>query len=464
MKSSRILGLTLLICSFAEAANAYDITDAINSSLQNNMQLKNSLIQLQAANLNRSAAVTEFLPQVVAQASDYKTISRGVFQKSGVQRQDQIGISQEIFSGGRGLYNLNASKYISEAAAIQYQSSIDNIIIQTVQVYESVIASREAYNVTLQNVESLKKIEKQSEIKLSVGTITKTNMLEAKARLASAMSEKERAYSDMKNSEENFKYVTGEEAPVQMSEIDISSIALPKDLDVFLETVAQNNQSILASEKNLQAKKFATRSTKTTLLPTVSASAALFKQGAWNPIFMNTSVWREFSGGNYQVSVTLPIFQNGKEYVNIRKAQLEEEAASNNRDDTIMKAHKDAASAWHQYNQAKISIESDADSVNYYKEFARGADEEFNMGTKTLTDLLQAQVQYENARTKLIQDKANMIISALNIKFLLGELNKVDFSRLVVKNEALREKKIKSSADISLSDEKMKKISEISTT
>ncbi len=446
------------------SAYGYDITDAINAALQNNTQLKESAINFQSAKLNRFEAATEFLPKVVIRSDSSNSSSNGTSIQSGTPRSDQLIIQQEIFSGGKGIYDLKATKYGTEAAAIQYQNNINAIVIQTVQAYEMVIASRGVYNVTQQNVNFLKKIVKQSEIKLSVGTITKTNFLEAKASLASAVSEQEKAYSDMKNQEENFLYITGTKAPVDMNEIDIKNLILPNNIDLFFEQVENNNQNIIAADKNLNAKTFATRSAKSILFPTVTASASVGTQKSWQQSFFSPPSLQKFDSETYQLSVNIPLFQSGKEYVRIKKAQLEENIASIGKDNIILKTHQDAASEWNRYQQSRVSVQSDGDSVDFYEEYLRGSDEEFQIGTKTLTDLLQAQVKYENARNKLIQDKTLMIISALNLRFIMGNLDKVDFSKLVMqKNNQQHHNPNVAKTSTYSSNEKVEKIAELST-
>lgn len=439
MKYLKITAMSLLM---TQSVFAYDITDAINASLKNNIQLQENALDLKRAEIGRFEAASSFLPQVITQSTTSQTISSGDNLKSGSPRQDVISITEEIFSGGKGIYNLKSAKFASEASAVQYQNNVDAIIIQTVQVYEAVIATREMYNVALQNVEYLKNIVKQSEIKLSFGTITKTDMLEAKAGLASAISNKEKAYSEMKNAEDNFKYITGEIAPEKICEIDITSLVLPKSSEVFFEDVETNSPSILLAEKSLQAMIFKTRAAKTMMLPTITASASLGKQNSWSqdPYGLHPPTFQKSKGQTYQLSVTLPIFQRGLEYTTIKKAQLDENEAFLKREDTIQKAQKDASSAWNAYTQSKISVGSDSESVNYYKAFTDGTEEEFKIGTKNLTDLLQAQIKYENARTQLIQDKATMIVSGLRLKFLSGQISRIDFSKLVIKDKSSQEK------------------------
>ena len=218
-------------------------------------------------------------------------------------------------------------------------------------------------------------------------------------------------------------------------------------------------------EKGLKAKQFATRSAKTRLLPTVSASASFGKQQLWQESLNSPSRLRDYNGETYQLSINIPIFQSGQEYIQMRQAQLVEDSATVNRENIIMKTRKDAAAAWNKYNQIKVSLQSCEDSVEYYREFARGADEEFQIGTKTLTDLLEAQVRYEDARIKLIYDKAAMIASGLNMRFLMGDLSKVNFSKLVVKIKNYNPEKNSNitNKDSDLSGKKVEKISEIST-
>lgn len=462
MKFTKLLILAML--GISPVASAYDITDAIDAALKNNTQLKSSEINLKSAKLNRFAAATGFLPTIALQSNFSSNASLGMQLQTGSPNSNQLTIQQSIFSGGKGLYDLKSTKYGLDAAVIQYQNNIDNVAIQTVQAYQYVIATRQAYIVSQQKVYSLQKIVKQTEIKLSVGAITKTNMLEAQAGLAAAISEKANAYANMKNSEETFHYVTGDIAPTIMDEMDIKDLVLPNNIDLFLEIVEDNNQGIISASKNLTAKQFATRSAKTGLLPTVSGSIAVVHQKSWQQSFSGSNL-QNFNGETYQLSVSIPIFQSGQEYVQVQKAELDQDSAEANKNDILMQTHRDAATAWNKYNQTKASVKSDKDSVEFYKEFVRGADEEFQIGTKTLTDLLQAQVQYENSRLQLIQDQANMIISALNIRFIMGDLKTVNFLKLVNKNVTQQPPKDPNivEKDVDLSGKKVEKISEIST-
>jgi outer membrane protein len=439
---------TIYLCSFWFAfstatiplqVSAYDITDAINAAIKNNTHLKGSAIDLEKTKLDRFRAASSFLPNIGVQSSSSKQYSNSSDFKN-PSRQDVLSIQEEVFSGGKGIYDLKASAFANEVATIQYQNEIDRTILQVVQSYEQVIAARNLYKTAIQNEEAMRNILKQSEVKLSIGAITRTDMLEAKARLAGAVSAKEKALADMKNTEQSFIYVIGEQAPKDMIDIDIKTLEIPKHFETFLNDVGRQNPSIDMSEKVIRTKSFMVKSAKANLLPTITAKASVQNQSAFQPPFYQQR--QSSSGETYQLIFSLPIFRQGIDYVNIKQSLLDEEAARNNRDDTALKIQKEAAEAWNRYIQGKFAVEADTDSVEYYGEFVRGMEEEFYVGTKTLTDLLQAQVNYERAKINLIQDKASLVISALNLKYLLGEMNSVDFSKLDVKDK-IEKKNIK---------------------
>jgi outer membrane protein len=464
MSSSKTITTFCILALISSPAFAYDITDAINATLANNIQLKNSYISLQSARLNRGSAASNFLPSIGVQTTTSRTYVDGMKAQVGTPSQNALSVSEEIFSGGKGIYDLKSSKFSSEAAMIQYQDEIDRAIVQTVQVYQNVIASRETYNVSQQKVETLRKTVKQSEVKLAVGAITRTNILEAQAKLAGAISDRERAYSDMRNAEEKFKYFTGDIAPKSMSDIDISSISFPKDHDTFLELVERNSPLITAAEKNLMATKYQTKSTKAMFLPTITASASVVGQSSWQRDIIGQTTKQHSDANTYQLSFQIPIFQKGLEYVKVKKALLDEETAANKKHDTILKIRQDSALSWNSFSQSKISVDANTESVNYYKAFAAGAEEEFNIGTKTLTDLLEAQLEYESSRTQLIQNKANMIVLGLQLKYLLGEIKNVDFSKLVLKDKIdTKNKMVKVEKKEKIPADKIEKVSSIST-
>ena len=464
MNAVKIVQTIIALLAINESAFGYDITDAINATLTNNTQLKASAISLEGAKLQRFGAATSFLPAIGGQLTRTESFNDGLQSPNGTPRQDSLSISEEIFSGGKGIYNLKASKFSSEGALISYQNSIDNAIIQTVQLYETVIALRDQYKVYQQQVELLKKVVNQSEVKLNIGTITRTDMLESKATLAKAMAANEKSYADMRNAEENFKYFTGANPPKDMKNIDIKNLNLPKNPEVFLDEIESSNLGIKVAEKNLLAQKYVTKSTKAMMLPTVTGSISAVQQDQkqFNPYTGQTQK-NNFKGTTYQLSINIPIFQKGTEYVQIKKALLDEQNSLNTRNDTILKAQKDAVSAWNSYSQAKISVNSNSESVGYYKVYLEGLEEEFKIGTKTLTELLQGQQKYESARNELIQTKANMVISALNLKYLLGQIKSVDFSKLVSKDKSDTKQKINADKAEVSPNTKFTKVTELAT-
>ena len=89
--------------------------------------------------------------------------------------------------------------------------------------------------------------------------------------------------------------------------------------------------------------------------------------------------------------------------------------------------------------------------------------EEFKIGTKTLTELLLGQQNYEKARNELIQTKATMVVSALKLKYLLGQIKEVDFSKLVLEDKSDIKKQTKVDKKEPVPNTKVTKITEIST-
>lgn len=280
MSSAKTIILMMASLAVASQSFAYDITDAINATLKNNIQLKDSEIKLKTTKLNKFAAATSFLPSIAFQNSNAQTVVDND-SRNYTQNSNTLSISQEIFSGGKGIYSIKSSGFASEAAMISYQNSIDAAVLQTVQDYQGVVSARETYDVSKQNIVTLEAIVKQSEIKLKVGATTITDTLEAKARLAIAVSEKEKSYTSKIKAEEDFKYTTGEVAPQKMQGIDIKPLALPYNPEEFLDEIDNNSPSIKVAEKSLLAQQYQTKVAQSMFFPTVTASATGFDQRVW---------------------------------------------------------------------------------------------------------------------------------------------------------------------------------------
>lgn len=407
-------------------ANAYDISDAVRSAIKTNDTLKTKHDNMKLEKLDKAKVFTEYMPSFVysnsyvnSEVINSEADKGQLIRNNYGNHQEDFKLSQNIFNGGGSFYRLQQAKNKSKAAEYNYQQSKNDTILEAATSYQNILAERSSYNVAKEKEETARKIYEQVQIKFDLGVETRTSLAEAKASLATTIAEKQKAFGDLKNAEAIFVQVVGELPPSDMDPIEENKIDMPSKLEVFLDEMDRENLTIAEAKYRHIAAKFDILSSISKMLPSVNFE---FYTQSPKPLLSNSG---QKKGDTYSLSVKVPIFQSGTEYVGIRESKIKERLAKHTwqkiSSDIITKAVK----AWNDYEQSKVASLSLAEALDHQELYLDGMRTEFSLGTKSLKDLLDAEFRYAKIKNDVIKNKLNLVISMLNIRYILGNIDKV---------------------------------------
>ncbi len=421
IKRSLLLSFTILSISKG-IAYGYDISDAISSVLNHNDSIKVHREELEVAKLGPAKVFTQFMPSVTYQktyqSQDVPTSSRLENRENIGSGSEGFALKQNLFNGGQSFYSLQTAKENLNAAGCNYQYEFSKTLFETISTYQEVIATRGSYKVAIQKEESTRKIYEQVEIKVSIGTETKTALADAKAKLADSIASKQEALNRLKNSEAKFLQIVGEYPTENMNEIDANAVKMPASFEDFLELIPDNNLGIMVSKHQHKASRYDILKSIGVLIPNVDFEINSRKS--------KNNRESQYLGDTYQISLTVPIFQQGLEYVGIKEAKLKEKAFQYRLQDTTAKTISSAVSEWNNYQQSKVSIIALEEALEFQKFYLDGTKLEFEIGTKSLKDLLDAEVAYAEMQNRLIKTKLDLVRAAFAIHHIAGDLYKMD--------------------------------------
>ena len=133
---------------------------------------------------------------------------------------------------------------------------------------------------------------------------------------------------------------------------------------------------------------------------------------------------RDYNGDSYQVtgSISMPIFTGGLNWSNIRKAQ-----EINNRDryylvESKRKLKSQIKKAFAQYTSSLSKIESSQKQVEANKIALEGVKIEFELGTRTNLDVLDAEREYLDSQVSQISEQNDSMLSRFFLLLSIGEL------------------------------------------
>ena len=137
----------------------------------------------------------------------------------------------------------------------------------------------------------------------------------------------------------------------------------------------------------------------------------------------------------YQITgqVKIPIFYGGLNWSNIRKAQ-----EINSRDKYLIidgkrKIRGFVKKSFAEYNASKLRISATEKQTQATDIALEGVKQEFQLGTRTTLDILDAEQEYLDARVSLVTAKNDSNISLFRLSYYLGTLTPENLNMDIIK-------------------------------
>ena len=407
-----------ILLSFFLCAPCFSETleQALSLAYKNNPIIEGERSFLRSLDEDVSSASSRFFPRISVSTS-YGESSLNYGNDNEIKLQPKVSkieAKQILFSGGRLVNNRLQSINSVKAGRANLRIVEQEILFNAADSFFGVLKSQKIVELMESNFEILTERLVVTKIQFEVGELTLTDVAQSEARLALAQANLIESRAKLEISQANYKAIIGSE-PNKLLEFK-KNIILPSTVsDAIL--IAENNSPFLHfAEKTEKSSRYGLASAKSMLSPVVSIQGEFSNS---KEVFM-----RDYNGDSYQVtgSVSMPIFVGGLNWSNIRKAQ-----EINNRDkyfvvESKRRLKKQIKTAFAQYTSSLSKIESTLKQVEANKIALEGVKIEFELGTRTNLDVLDAEREYLDSQVSLISARNDSMLSRFFLLLNIGEL------------------------------------------
>lgn len=436
-----------------QVALAETLTGAMAKAYQNNPDLNAARAALRAVDENVTIAKAAMRPHVtgIVEAEASRTnldvaASRIVDGKLvNVRRTDAltssygITISQQIFDGFQTLYRVKAAEANVSANRESLRAQEISILLAAVESYANIARDQTIVSIRKQNIAFLQEQVGAAQARLKVGEGTRTDVNLAEAELASAKALLTAAVSSLKQSEAAYVQIVGE-MPKGIEQPSPAKNAVIGSLDNAVAAGMRENPNVLAAMRGADAAGYDVKEAEGTMLPGVSLQGSVYK-----------SVNSEEGGpdnlrGAVSARLTVPIYQGGAEYGQIRRAKERLGESQLLVDSARMEVQRTVVSAHAQYDAANASVAAIRMQINAANEALNGVIEERNVGQRTTLDVLNAQQNVLDAKEDLAAVQRNAVVASYSLLAAMGILTvcnqglQVSEYRAEVHYEAVKDK------------------------
>lgn len=409
-----------LSCAPGTTATAETLHQALTAAYKFNPRLDAERARLRATDEEVPRALSGYRPLIFGSADvGYrKDVTRGGAQGTTTQETNPRGygvdISQPLFRGFRTLNTVREAEAVVRAQRANLHIIEQSVLLEAVIAYADVVRDQAVVRLRENNVNVLTRELRATEDRFSVGEVTRTDVAQAQARRAGAVSALDFARANLRTARAAFERVVGH-PPSNLADPGVPERLLPRTQQEALSIAEQENPNIVAALYREQAARHVVDRIWGELLPEVSVDASYDRRfGLANADEAETT--------SVTGRLTVPIYQGGEVSARVRQAKHTHVSRLQEVEQFRTEALADVIASWARLEASRALLVSEAAQVEANRVALAGVREEERVGQRTLLDVLNAEQELLNAEVILVTTRRDLAVSAYTLLSSVGRL------------------------------------------
>lgn len=406
----------------AGLARAETLADTLKAAYLNSGLLEQNRALLRAADEDVAQAVATLRPIIDWTADVRRDFNR--VRNTGIARTTAETSANVGLTGSLLLYDFGRSDFLTEAtretvlATRETLRSAEQFVLLTaVNAHMDVIRNREFVDLRRNNLRLLREELRAANDRFEVGEVTRTDVAQAEAAVALALSGLAVAEGDLARAIEEYREAVGRDPGALRTPGDVR--AQPGDVEAAKAAAMQRHPDILAAQRNVTVAELNMNAARAAKLPSINLVGRL-------------GVSEELSGSDFtrggSVGVELrgPIYQGGRISSLERQAQAQRDAQLARLHLAGLQVKQDVGDSFANLRAARAGRDASGEAVRAAQVAFEGTREEAKLGARTTLDVLDAEQNLLDAQANLISANADVVIAGYSVLAAIGELTARD--------------------------------------
>ncbi|NOR80369.1 MAG: TolC family outer membrane protein [Methyloprofundus sp.] len=425
-----------LIFLFSTSVQAQNLLETYDLALQNDPFLRQSLANKMAVGETKDQSIARLLPSINAGASTAHNWSYqdSIFndQFPGQSKRNDfwdsqfsINLVQPVFHYDMWVQLSQSEKQIAQADA-SYLAEQQRLILKTTEAYFSVLAAQDDLTFSLSEMKTIARQLEQAQQRFNVGLIAITDVYEAQAGYDQSRSDIIAAENAVANAKEALKVIIG---PYR-SELNIlgETLPLPKpnpdDIEEWNRQALNQNLQILVAQNESEIIKDNIDLQRSGHYPTLD----IVGQFGINDTTGNLAA--QGNQENIGLQLNIPLFEGGAVNSRTRQAEYQYAEAKENLIATQRAVTQEVKDSYRGVLASISQVEALKSAVHSGKSALEATEAGFDVGTRTMIDVLSATRNYTSAQSKYAQSRYAYLINGIRLKNAASTLSVTDLEAI----------------------------------
>lgn len=419
--------------SVAHAAETLE--SALAKAYGSNPTLNAQRASLRVTNEGVPQALSGYRPRVTGTADvgasylESTLPGRGNTTTRSAPRGGSIALEQTVWNFGRTGNAVSQAESLVLAGRETLRASEQSVLLDAATSYMNVLRDTAILNLNNNNVEVLEEQLRQTRDRFNVGEVTRTDVAQSEARLASSRSSAALATANLKASLGRYRQIVGVQ-PKRLAPGKPLEKNLPRSLEDAGRVAQGVHPTIIAALHNVDAADIGAKVAEAELYPTIGVTATVSQR------YDTQIVDDRRTSASVVGRLTVPIYEGGQVYSRTRQAK---ELAGQRRleaDITREQVRASVVASWGTLESSKAQILAAQAQVQASETALNGVREEAKVGQRTTLDVLNAQQELLSARSSLVAAQRDRVVASYTLLASVGRLNAQTLGLRVAQHDA----------------------------
>ena len=411
--------LVPVICSFGIShAGTISLKDVVAEVLDTNPIIVERLRNYKATREEVKIADAGYYPTLDLQSSFGKKydgrLTSKVLNTTENVFQNSLILRQNVFNGFSTHEQVNYQKMRTLAAAFSYLEKANDVTLQTINVYLELLRQKDLYDNSKINVNHNQKLYTKVSKAYHAGLTTLSEMSKIQSSLSLSKSNMLVQKNKVTNAMFNFRRITGHLISLKNVRKPNFGIKLPRNQKKATMYALEYNPSLLVGKYNIRGAEALYRESKSKFMPKVDIEMSENYNDNYGPLDTPEDRFQAM------VVVSYNLYNGGADEATRRNklSKLSQEVSVV--DDLKRQVVEGLDLSWSSYELSNEQIPFLKDYRSQSSETLKLYSKEYELGERSLLDLLATENDLKRANDELVNAKYNLLLSKYRILDAMG--------------------------------------------
>ncbi|EEA96681.1 TolC family outer membrane protein [Pseudovibrio sp. JE062] len=412
--------VALLMCALGvTSAHSASLRDAVETAVLTNPDIVESAANRRARDQELRASQSAFMPKLSVNASfgaeRLRRAQSNTTEQWRAAKQVSIEAEQLLFDGFGSVNEIYRQSARVDGAALRVLERSEAIALDAVEAYIDVVRHQKILNRSKENTALHQRLAREVKERYDGGETGAADLAQVQERVAATRMITASVRKSLLDAMAKYRRVVGV-APNNLMAVSAANSAAAKSLSSALAMSRQSNPLILSAEADTDAAGFALEQSSSSFMPRVTLN------GSAN--FGDDLNGYEGRSDDYRIMVRLKwnLYNGGYDSA-MRGRAVEQLAEAQARVDRMRRETDEAVEqAWASVQTTRERISALRQTVSANQRVVSGYRQEYNIGQRSLLDVLNAENALFNSRIDLISAEYILKFSTYQLQGTTGNL------------------------------------------